>query len=545
MALAARLVAWRWQPWVAVDGSSYIALARTLFGGALYPTQQPPGYPFLIALALPLTPGGATPEGGVLAARVVSLVCGLGFLCPFFLLARRALGGERPALVATLLLALTPLALRYAVTTTSESPYLLALLGAFAALAAERDLPAGLLFGLAFLARPEGLVVAAGAGLARLLGARLGPPAAAGAGAPPAAPPATPTPAAYSLVPRPAFRPRPALLLAAGFLLAGLLPALLFNHRMSGEWVLTRKGINLRSETLWANEPTPEETARGGRAAVPLASRLTRNGEDIARNWPGRTLRQVVNLGGAVGWGATLGLLALFAGGSWLLGAALLPLVVTPLFLGVPMEPRFVFPLVPFAGLIAGRAALGLPAPPRRLALALVVGGWLLATALGLPDLARHEGEAYPELVRAGQALRAVTTPGTLFFDRKPFVGYYAGGRTQTPPLGPYMESVDAMVTARGDYLVLHQFVTKTFRPALMPLLEDPCVMLGDPRLTLVYFDTAVPSRRVAVYRINRPGVPPVPREIFGALWDQVRQTPCDDAQAALHERLARLGREP
>lgn len=519
--LAVRIWAWRWQPYVAVDGASYIALARTLFTAETFQTQQPPGYPLLIRMMLPLVPGGATPEGGVLAARIVALVAGLLLLVPFHALARRVLGGRWLALGVTALLALAPLAIRYSVTTTSESSYVLFLILGFFLLALDRNAPAGAALGAAFAIRPEGLVVAAAVGVARLFGARIAPPDAAPA-------------------PRSGGRWRGVLLLLAGFALAGPLPMLLFNHAVTGEWQLSRKGINLRSASYAANEPSPADIA-AGRGPVALTDRLLDNLGDIARHWPGRTVALVGHLAGGAGWGFVAALAGLAAGSSWLLASALLPLLVAPLFLAVPMEPRFVFPLLPFALLIGFRVALR---PPGRWR-AIVGGGllltWALAAVPGARDLERHEGESYPELVAAGRALRNLSTPTTLFFDRKPFTAYYAGGQGRTPPLGPYMESIDAMLAAGGDYLVVHAFVARTFRPALLPLLGDPCVMLRDPRLSLIYLETEVANRAVAIYRFNRPGLAPVPPELFGGLWNEVAQSPCDPANAELHARLATL----
>lgn len=517
VALVPRLLFWRFQWIVSVDGTTYIRLARYFLGGPFIDTQQPPGYPFLISLALRLVGGD-----GVLAARLVDLVCGAALPILLFLLARR-LCGAWLAFAGGIVLALTPLAVRYSITTMSEAPYVLFVL--LAALAAQHrhDIRAGAAAGLAFLVRPEGLVLAGALALSRGL------------------------------------RPRAWLLLALGFLAAGAVPALVFNHHASGRWTLTRKAVNIRGDDFWKNEVTPEEMATPV-AESSAPERLRLYAGSIRRVYPGRLWAEVRNLAGAAGWPCVVAILPALALGPdrGVPAAGLAQSLAVPLFPGVPPAARLALPLLPFAlilALLMVRRVNGWRRPrapsvgemeaawAARLLALVLLAGWLLAAIPGYRALRQQEDGYHPELVDAGRALAAVVNPQTLVFDRKPYTAFYAGARFQTTPMGAYGETIDAVVAARGDYLVIDESVCEIFRPSLLPLVRDSATMLLDPRLELVYFDPSRRNRHVAIYHILQPGETAVPGPGTASLNQLVSRLPHDPTLHALHAELLWLNR--
>jgi 4-amino-4-deoxy-L-arabinose transferase-like glycosyltransferase len=146
-------LAWNW-----FHGQGYVSV----FGGTH--TLFPPFYPFLIGVVAPLA---GSEEA---AARVVSLVAGLVLVAAVHGLAR-AVFDDRVALLAGALAALHPALVALSVTTFSGAPYVgLAGAATYAAVAClrrpggSRAAATGLFAGLAYLTRPEGLLLALGLG---------------------------------------------------------------------------------------------------------------------------------------------------------------------------------------------------------------------------------------------------------------------------------------------------------------------------------------------------------------------------------------------
>jgi len=115
----------------------------------------------LIALVQPLV------GDWLLAGQVVSSVCGALVLVPVFLLTRDIVG-SRAGLVAAAAAAVSPYLVRYSAHVLSDAPYWLLMSSALAlgwwALSRRRLVlfpPAGVVCGLAYLTRPEGLTVPA------------------------------------------------------------------------------------------------------------------------------------------------------------------------------------------------------------------------------------------------------------------------------------------------------------------------------------------------------------------------------------------------
>ena len=152
------------------DGLRYIAQARALdrgtFSEGLRNAVDHPVYPLAVAAVHRLT-GGDSPEAWQRAAQLASIAAALLLVVPLYLLARD-LFGDRPALPACLLFYAVPLTGHVFADTLSESTFLLfwawGLWGALRFLeAGERGwLPLVVLgSGLAYLSRPEGLLLPA------------------------------------------------------------------------------------------------------------------------------------------------------------------------------------------------------------------------------------------------------------------------------------------------------------------------------------------------------------------------------------------------
>ena len=133
--LVVRLALWHTQPYVSIDGTSYIRLAWEILGGPAYESVQPPGYPLLIVAMKALVPDW------VLAARLVDLSAGLGLIVLIWLLARSYIRNPWFAVAPAVAVALLPLPVRYSLTTMSEAPYLVFLVGMFLLLDQKRRSP--------------------------------------------------------------------------------------------------------------------------------------------------------------------------------------------------------------------------------------------------------------------------------------------------------------------------------------------------------------------------------------------------------------------
>ena len=467
LALALRLWALRWQPFITVDGTEYVRFAEALRAGRAFVSIFPPGYPALIALARLLV------FDRVLAAALVSLACGVLLVWPVWWLGRRALGARWAAL-PVLAVALHPVLAVFSAVSMSESAYFLALYGGLALAAAARGLPAGLAMGVAFAIRPEALVPA-------------GALAAGGA----------------ERAFRGSLRPRPAWLAAAGFLLVAV-PCWLWFHATLGGWTVTPKLGALRpTVTDWRlDEPrlSPAPAPRGGGLGT-----LAHATAVAVRQYPSNALghgRSLLRL-----WPAPLLLLSLagLARRRDLEAVPLLHLVALPL-LGLSAQPRFVLGAVPALAILAvipltathGRWRMGLSA------LALVGAAWGGAS-LGR-DLATPFDGWIDAHRNAGVWLSGVAPPGAIVMDRKPWVAFYAHCGYRVTPDEPYETLVGAAVRDGVRYLVVDQKVAEVFRSQLEPLLYDEGFRDREQRLELIYVGGRVAGYGIGIFRVLQPG---------------------------------------
>ena len=159
------------------DGAYYADLARTLLAGNFgrgFSTVWPPVEPLGIAgVAVLLHAAGAAmaPETLETAARIFSIACGVGLLVPVYALARRLLPVPG-ALAAAALVAAHARLIQYSGSALSESAFTLALVAGVAAFLHRRRAWAGILFGIAYLTRPEGLLLGLLVGLVDFVASR-------------------------------------------------------------------------------------------------------------------------------------------------------------------------------------------------------------------------------------------------------------------------------------------------------------------------------------------------------------------------------------
>jgi len=467
VALALRLWALRWQPFVTVDGTEYVRFAEALRAGHLFTSVFPPGYPVLVALARVLV------ADRVIAAALVSLVCGALLPVPVWWLARRALGA-RLAWLPALLVALHPLLAVFSALTMSESAYLLALYGGLALAGAARGGGAGAALGAAFAIRPEALV-----------------------------PAATLAVGGAWRVARGVARPRTLGMAAAAFLVLAV-PCWIWFHATLGEWTLTPKVGALRPVvTDWRTDEPRLRPPAGERTG--LLERLARNGPAAARQYPDNVLAH----GHALLWLWPAPLLLLSLAGlarrRGLEAVPLLHLVALPL-LGLSEQPRFVLSAVPALAILV---AVPFARAGRRLraGLALLLLGGAVWCGI---DVAPHFTRPFDGWIdahqKAGLWLSGVAEPGAVVMDRKPWVAFYANRGYRVTPDEPYETLVSAAVRDGVRYLVVDQKVTEVFRSQLEPLLYDLVFRERERRLELVYVGGREAGYGLGIFRVLRPG---------------------------------------
>jgi 4-amino-4-deoxy-L-arabinose transferase-like glycosyltransferase len=464
LAFALRVFLLRSLPVIDADGVIYVTLAQQLrAGGSPFHPLFHPLYPLAIALAAPLV------GDWELGARLVSAFFGALAVLPAYALARALLGVEAARLAAVLTV-VQPALVRAGTAAMSEAVYAFVVacgvLAAWRALAAgQRRLlvPAGLLFGLAYLARPEGALYLAG--LLVVTGV---------------------------LAARGRRRTRALALWGGAALVAFLVvaaPYLLYLRRVFG-------GVTLSGKVAH-NLALPH-----GAAALPspLPLRVLENAflfdkYALPDLFPGILLFLV--LAGVLararrpGWLASDGVLL----------AACLPPFGSLLF---HVEARFFVPVLPFVlpfaaagALWAGAAVVGeRRARPGALALTLAVALALLPYALR-PVLRPDPGAA---LYRQAARFVAATEPrDVVLLDRKPFVAFYSGRRAAPLPRAGPEQLVAAARRAGARLVVLDSRELPFDRPALLPLVWAP----PPPGLEILRDFDAAPADRLRILRVR------------------------------------------
>jgi hypothetical protein len=436
---------------LSVDAVFYLdQTTRLLNQGVLHPSCFPPGWPLLVAGPAAFLDHG-DPAVVLKAAQHANALLGTVFVLLTFILLRPRCGGWG-ALAGAVLVAFLPENLILAKTALSEMSYASALLGAWLLARRRLDWRAGLLFGFAYLIRPEALFAAAGLAGHHLWRERR-------------------IPWSFGLA-----------------VLAGVVPYVVFLKATTGDWSLSGKTVAL----------TLSLQAHPGASYLGL---VLRNLGVFLPQLPGLAgwpLALVAVLGAVTGRGRWLWMLA--------------PMLPIPFIIN-PMVVRFWAPYLPFLLLAVGEGVRWLldrpvPAGPRvrRAVLAvLLVAGLAPAVADDAPWVARN-GEAYHGLRDAGLWLRDKVEPDTIVAAYKPYTSYWAGCAFIKYPDHARAEELVAWARNNGaEYMVVNVSVVHSLVPALDPLLQSPLPPSLEGRITLVQllrYD--VVDQNTAVYRVER-----------------------------------------
>lgn len=454
-------------PVIDADGVAYVGIARQFRAtGSPFDPLFHPLYPLCIALAKPLAADWEA------AGRLVSALFGALLILPSFALTRAILG-RRAAILSAMLIAVHPGLVRSSTSVMSEPAYTFLLL--CGVLAGWRGLGAGpralvalagLCFGLAYLARPEGALYLVGLiAVAALLIAR-----------------------GRRRVPE----LMPWMGSAVFVFLAVAAPYLWYLNGAWGSWTLSGKiGHNLVLQHGVAAAPSPipwrvlENAVLFQKYALP----------DL---FPGILILLV--LPGVLDRARTPGWL----GRDGVLLAASLPPFVS---LAFHIESRIFFPslpfLLPFAAVGALWAAVTVFDARRawRWSLVLVLGVALALAPSTLRPVLRPDAGAL--LYRQAARWVEETQPrDAVLLDRKPFVAFYSGRRfAPLPRVGPE----ELLATARrvgARLVVLDSRELPYDRPRLIPLLWGP----PPPGLEVVRDFDAVPTDRLRILAVSERG---------------------------------------
>lgn len=466
-AFALRLWVLRSIPLIDTDGVVYVTLARQFrASGSPFDSLFHPFYPLCIAVLQPLV------GDWELAGRLVSALFGALLVLPAYALTRALLGAETATLTAALIVVHPGLVLA-STSVMSEAAYTFVLVtgvwaGWCALTAGPRALlpAAGLLFGLAYLARPEGAVYLVGLVAASALtvagGSRLRQ-VAGWLGA------------------------------AVGAFVVVAAPYLFYLRDVHGSWTLSGKvGHNLTLEQGLAGPPSP------------IAWRLLEN----AFLFEKYALPDV--LPGVLAFLVLPGIVAR-AGRrrEWLASEGVLLAASLPPFLSLAfhIESRIFLPILPFLLPFAAQGALwvaravgeGRRARISALILVLVVALALLPYALR-PVLRPDPGAAlYRQVARW---VVETQPPDAVLLDRKPFVAFYSGRRFA--PLGRVGPEglLAAARHARARLVVLDSRSLPYDRPRLIPLVWTA----PPPGFEVLRDFDAAPADRIRVLLVRDGG---------------------------------------
>jgi hypothetical protein len=394
----------------------------------------PPGYPFAIAVFKLFT------GDGILAARLVSMIFLCGIVVVTYLLAR-CYTSPRWAMVAALIVAINPLSLRLGVETMSEATYVFFELLSFYCVAKgwEQDRGAkyfslaGLSAAYAYITRPEAIVFA---GALMVL---------------------------YAI----SKRRWNNVVFFVGAFAAVILVTASIGYAATGTFVLTKKASNFRivdPVDWWKNE----QMKRAIRSA-PTTGEII---ESVFRNYGTNFVLESKDLATYIG--VPIVLLALYGliKRRIILWAAMLEYFLFPVFSGLALRERFVFPYLPFLVVLSIIALSGL----RSFGLRVAVTVLLFFSAFAGYGFVKSSSDPFFELKTAGQLMRPYVNDSSLVVDKKPYTAFYAGLRADQFLEIPN-ETLDNLyafsIQNKVTHLVLSYRLAQIFRPQLL-LLFDP-----------------------------------------------------------------------
>ena len=450
---------------VTYDGTYYIHDARSLLGESFPPSPFPIGYPALIAALIPLL------KDGVLAARIVSMLAGVGLSVVVYKLAREYVR-KKEALLAAFMVILSPLALRMSMITMSESLYVFWLFTGLLFFARRKELASGGLLGLAAVTRPEALGVLGVLALFRMR------------------------------------RPKRLLMLLAGFSIIYSVNVA-FQSRIAGRPVLISKTkfFGTHAETWKSRERWLDSEEK----ETFLRERAEDGGEknlitDYIETVPGEIRLLIGHVTLIV---FMLALWGFYRRRNFLI-SSLAPFLVYPLFT-VRRETRHVFPYIPA---IIIYAVIGLSTVRKHrfriaaytlLSISILSGLVINRDQLTEPvakgfrwakDMSRH----FSEYVR----------PGDKIADRKPYLAFYSGGIYVEIPVARYNRVMNYLMDENVEYLACHKKLIHELRPGLRGFLYDKALINGEFRYFQGYFKPGL----LALYKRNSKYQPLVRKEL-------------------------------
>jgi len=434
-----------------VDGVLYLdQTARLVNHGHLPWSCFPPGWP-VVAAAPYIFLDRSDPMSLLRAGQTANVI--LGALMPllaFFMM--RPFLGTRLAVVGMAVLMFLPLNIVYSKNDLSEMSFTCALLGSWLLWRRERLVATGLLFGFAYLIRPEALLAAGGLGLWLWRRDR-----------------------------RPPWRMMIPMVLV-------MIPYLVFIRLQTGAFDLTSKtvAVSLSLE------------------AYPGWSYLGLIGNNLGVFLPKLVGVLGVPLVLLAVWGVIRGR------GAWLW--LLVPLVPVPFIIN-PMDVRFWVPYLPVFVFAAGLGAVHLAGQTwfktrwRQTTLLIVVLAGLGMAARDDVFWIRRNREAFYGLKDAGTWLKDKTDRDTVIAAYKPYASFWAGcGFIKYPD---NMDAAGLVIWARNHgarFMVVNVKVAHHLARELDPLLENPLRPHLADKITLVkLFEYDLVDHNTAIYLINDP----------------------------------------
>lgn len=183
------------------------------------------------------------------------------------------------------------------------------------------------------------------------------------------------------------------------------------------------------------------------------------------------------------------------------LAAGLAEFFIYPLFTGLALPQRFVYPYIPFLGVL-GVAAISQFIPKKFKAVAAML--LLIGTVAGYSFLVTSSDD-FPELKEAGYALKRYADQNSIVLDRKPYTAFFAGVMPKNFLMIPFRD-MDGVIEyahqTNANFLVMSRRVISTFRPQLMPMFNPDVRQKYSKSLQLLidlYPDSSV---EVLIFRI-------------------------------------------
>ncbi|MFA7160269.1 MAG: glycosyltransferase family 39 protein [Kiritimatiellia bacterium] len=511
LALAIRLLLIPAEPHIESDGVSYVTSGAKLVAGQGFSGIYAPFYPLLTGLCSLLCPDLE------LCGRLVSAIFGALLVFPLFFIARWAFG-QKVALASCLLAIAYPNLCQFSTAVLSESTYLfLFMLGSgisWAALARKGPaffLPAGAIWGLAYLTRPEGI------GYFLLMAVIV---------------------AAKFAMERKWRWVAALFLLAAGFL-AVAAPYLVHLRQDTGRWMIGKQsplnlalGENVGGSLDWgtafekcyfglSDDGTKVGTEMILEKEQGIVAYVLSNPVSIAKRY--FINLHLINKYVLPGLAYPL-VLVLFAAGIFLgdktktrrasvLFLACLPYLAFPLFI---VDPRYFLPLVPiiiiwaarglveaaawFAGPAPGAVPIGTAAPPLKPALVeAVLVAALLLSFVPFTFRAFLKGDTRTSIYKeAGAWISSNLPPDAALVCRRPYLPFYSGRRQVVLPFATLDRILKYARYKGAGYLVADETELSERKDAL-PLLEEDYAS-QDLGIVQKFRDSS--GRRLFIYKL-------------------------------------------